>query len=335
MNNLSGSVADEQTLSPLPGAVVKVTDSSGVIKLTLTDAQGGFTLQDLAPGKCKIEVFKEGYYLPDPFERKLSPKTRQLEIYLLPGSPLHLNATDFSNLTKAAYLISSENRQELGLDMSLDVYVQDPLVAEQVKTENALLATRAEWNPIQSIYVTCEPGMVDGPTSSRIAVVDFDTDKNHLEPPVAWDEQKRYFSFEYKGKKVRITQEHKDEPQFHQLNVWAVVQSILNMYEQAGILGRPAPWAFEGSRITLAPHAGIKRNASYNRTKKSINFYYFDSGGKRVYTCPLPRYHCPRDRTCHPGRHAPALPRAYFRPDRRIPRVRCRSHSHHGSLAQQ
>ncbi len=239
----------------------------------------------MPPGSYEFAVYKDGYFLEKPFIRNLSVDRKDLIIALSPGVPLNLNATDFANLAKAAYLISSDNREALGVDIPLEVYVQDPLVAAEVKTENARLASREDWNPIQTIFVSCEPEIMAGPTSSRIAVVDYDADKNYLAPAVGWDEQERYFFFKYKGKKVRLTQEHREEPQFHQVNVWAIVQSILDMYEQTWILGRSAPWAFEGNRLILVPHAGQTRNAYYDRLSKSIQFYYFTSRGKKVYTC--------------------------------------------------
>ena len=54
------------------------------------------------------------------------------------------------------------------------------------------------------------------------------------------------------------------------------------------ILGRSAPWAFEGNRIILVPHAGETQNAYYDRNSKSIQFYYFHSNGKRDQYLPVP-----------------------------------------------
>jgi hypothetical protein len=285
MFTISGSVFDEQTQNPLSEAVVKITAAGGTKKITETNDRGEFFFTDVPAGECQFAVFKEDYYLAKTYKRKLSSNRKDLKIPLAPGGPLDLNASEFANLAKAAYLITNDNRKELGLDIPLAVYVQDPLVAEEVKTENALLKSREDWDPIQTIFVSCEPGIMAGPTSSRLAVVDYDADKNHLETPVEWDDQERYFSFKYKGKKVRLTQEHREEPQFHQVNVWAIVQSILDMYEQTWILGRSAPWGFDGNRLILVPHAGQTRNAYYDRLSKSIQFYYFTSRGKKVYTC--------------------------------------------------
>ena len=47
----------------------------------------------------------------------------------------------------------------------------------------------------------------------------------------------------------------------------------------------PFPWAFEGNRLILVPHAGYGQNAYYDRASKSLQFYYFDSGDATVFTC--------------------------------------------------
>jgi hypothetical protein len=200
--------------------------------------------------------------------------------------PLHWKVTEFANLYQASTFLSDDNRKTLGLLMPVEVYLQDPLVAEQAKqAEDKRVSKRAEWNPLNTIEVPCEPDLMAGPTSARIAVVDYDADTNRLEEPVGWDRDKRQFFVKQNKKKVYLTKANCDLPQFHQVNVWAIVQSILGMYEQTTILGRSAPWAFEGNRILLIPHAGEMANAFYDRSSKAIQFYYFHSNGKRVLTC--------------------------------------------------
>ena len=95
------------------------------------------------------------------------------------------NLTDFRNLHHAKHLLSSDNRKALGLLKPVDVYVQDPYVAK----ENEGLA-------LNTILVECEPELTDGPTNSRIAVVDYDADEDHLEKPARWDRRNKHFYFE-------------------------------------------------------------------------------------------------------------------------------------------
>jgi hypothetical protein len=76
-----------------------------------------------------------------------------------------------------------------------------------------------------------------------------------------------------------------DTLQFHQVSVWALLQCALAFYEDPSALGRSIPWAFEGNRLIVVPHAGFGENAFYDRESKSLQFYYFDSAGETVYTC--------------------------------------------------
>ena len=140
--------------------------------------------------------------------------------------------TQYNNLYRANDFLSDENKKTLGLLIPVDVYVQDPLLAKQ-KKEQAL----------DTIYVSNEPELMDGPTSARIAVVDYDADANKLTKPARWDAKNRRFVFTYKGKTAPVTAERCDEFQFHQVNAWAIVASVLGIYEQTWVLGRPAPWA--------------------------------------------------------------------------------------------
>jgi hypothetical protein len=181
---------------------------------------------------------------------------------------------EFSSLHQVRTFLDKEVKERVGLLMPVDVYVQDPHVAEA----NEALA-------LNTISVACEPELMAGPTSARIAVVDYDADTNWLEDPVQWDPKNKHFFFERDGEEVRVTREHEDLPQFHQVNVWAIIQSVLDMYEATWVLGRSAPWAFEGNRLIVVPHAGYLANAFYSRASKSLQFYYFGAAGKRVYTC--------------------------------------------------
>jgi hypothetical protein len=73
--------------------------------------------------------------------------------------------------------------------------------------------------------------------------------------------------------------------QFHQVSAWALVQCALAFFEDPSALGRSIPWAFEGNRLIVVPHAGYGENAYYDRSSKSLQFYYFGSDADTVYTC--------------------------------------------------
>ena len=107
----------------------------------------------------------------------------------------------------------------------------------------------------------------------------------HRDPrlqPARWDEKLDAF-VDAKGK--LLDRSNNESLQFHQVNVWAIVQRTLDFFESGFGLGRRILWAFEGNRLIVVPHAGYGENAYYDRESKSLQFYYFDRGEERIYTC--------------------------------------------------
>lgn len=155
-------------------------------------------------------------------------------------------------------------REEFGLRFPVKVYVQDPEVARY----NEELG-------IRDILMDWEPGMMDGPTSARVAVVDYNADSNVFVEAARWNSEARRF----------MVDEDPTNFQFHQVNVWAIVQNTLAFYENPHVMGRPIPWGFDGNRLIVIPHAGYRRNAFYDRNSKSLQFYFFEFEGDPVYTC--------------------------------------------------
>jgi hypothetical protein len=125
-------------------------------------------------------------------------------------------------------------------------------------------------------------GLSDGPTSSRFAIVDYSADTETLEPPAVWDEATQTF-VSTDGKPLGPSAANTF--QFHQVSVWALLQCALAFFEDASALGRTVPWVFEGNRLLVVPHAGYGQNAYYDRSSKSLQFYYFSSDQDTVYTC--------------------------------------------------
>jgi len=185
----------------------------------------------------------------------------------------HWSPRDLTYMYRAARRLPRQKQIALGLVIPVDIYVQDPLVA------------RRHAEALGTVYLTYEPDLRDGPTSARIAVVDYDGDRDRLEPParLEWDGGKKTWRFfDPEGRPVS---DCRDSPQFRQVNAWATVQDVLDLYEASWVLGRSAPWAFEGNRLIVVPHAGYLPNAFYDRHSKSLQFYYFGPEAKRVYTC--------------------------------------------------
>ncbi len=175
-------------------------------------------------------------------------------------------------LYAASRYLGSSTEQELGLQIPFDVYLQDPQVAED----------DPKFGFDDGFQVRWEPGIADGPTSSRFAVVDYNGDTGNVAPKAVWDEKNEVF-LDDEGKP--LNRDNAEALQFHQVNVWAVLQRALAFFEGGQGLGRPIPFGFVGNRLIVVPHAGFGQNAFYDRESKSLQFYYFDHEGKRVYTC--------------------------------------------------
>ena len=181
-------------------------------------------------------------------------------------------------LYSASESLTAEAKKELGVEIPFDVYIQDPLVASQ----NKMFGFCKE-------FVRWEPGLADGPTSARFAVVDYNNDTDHLAPMAIWyegnqDDDYREVFIDSDG--YVLDESNHQGLQYHQLHVWVLLQRALDFFEESSGLGRPIPFGFEGNRLIVVPHAGYGQNAFYDRESKSLQFYYFDnSDGQRVYTC--------------------------------------------------
>jgi len=177
------------------------------------------------------------------------------------------------NLYAQSRYLSSEFSRKSGLFLPFVTYFQDPFLTKQRPQDGLDLKTFAAW----------EPGLTDGPTSARFAVVDYNADTEKLEVPALWYEKQQIF-IDNDG--LVLDQRATKSFQFHQVNVWALLQRALSFFENGNALGRTIPWAFEGNRLIVVPHAGYGQNAYYDRASKSLQFYYFfDDDGETVYTC--------------------------------------------------
>lgn len=173
-------------------------------------------------------------------------------------------------LYAASRHIPSDFKRDV-LQVPFTTYMQDPAVAK----DNPALGFN------EHLCVDWEPGLSDGPTSARFAVVDYNADTDELTAPAEWDEKQQKFVI---GGQV-VDQKTASLPQFHQVSVWATVQRALEFFEDASALGRRIPWGFEGNRLIVVPRAGYGENAYYDRDSKSLQFYYFGSEPDFVYTC--------------------------------------------------
>jgi hypothetical protein len=176
------------------------------------------------------------------------------------------------NLFEVARFLREETKETLGAYLDgIYIYLQDPLVAE-IDPQLGIGPVEVKW----------EPGLDDGPTNARLAVVDYNADTASLTPPARWNSRKR--RFEGPDKQILEPEQHKLD-QFHQVNVWAIVQRVIDMYEEPFALGRPIPWATGGNRLIIVPHAGYGETAFYDRHSKSLQFYYYGTAQDPKYTC--------------------------------------------------
>src|SRR5262245_1493819 len=187
-------------------------------------------------------------------------------------SHLKLDREILVDLYSARRYLGLDTLKETGLRMPVDVYFKDPRVAKLNKDVGIDTEFTTPW----------EPGLRDGPTSARFVVVDYDSTSNTLTPPALWHLQTNRY---YGPGGTPLDKKAIDLPQFHQLSVWAIVQNTLDFFESGFGLGRRISWAFEGNRLIIVPHAGNGQNAYYDRASKSLQFYWFDNGEQRIYTC--------------------------------------------------
>jgi hypothetical protein len=182
-----------------------------------------------------------------------------------------ISADERVSLYSVARLLPSSFKQKSHLRLPFTTYFQDPFVA------------RTDPNRAfdDQVFVNWEPGLTDGPTSARFAVVDYNADTESLEPPAEWSEEDDTFV----SGGIALDKESVAKFQFHQVSVWALLQRALAFFEEGNGLGRPIPWAFEGNRLIVVPHAGYGENAYYDRRSKSLQFYYFGEEPDRVFTC--------------------------------------------------
>ena len=187
-------------------------------------------------------------------------------------SELHLTPATRRQLYAARRYLGLEALKELGLRLPVEVYFKDPRVAEVFKEVGIDDEFTTPW----------EPGLRDGPTSARFAVVDYDATSNTLTPPAVWNAG----ASRYEAPDGTVLDRNTTTLfQYHQLFLWATVQNTLDFFESGFGLGRRITWAFAGNRLILVPHAGYGENAYYDRSSKSLQLYWFDADEGRVYTC--------------------------------------------------
>ena len=163
------------------------------------------------------------------------------------GAPKSLTAEERKEIYAARRFIGTGVEKKLKLRIPFDVYFQDPLVA----ADNPKLAFD------EDCFVPWEPGLADGPTSARFAVVDYDAHTDTLAPPARWDEKRD--GFVAPERQAARSPQHRAVPQFHQVNAWAILQRALEFFEDGFGLGPPHSLGIRGQPADRRPARRARR----------------------------------------------------------------------------
>jgi hypothetical protein len=111
--------------------------------------------------------------------------------------------------------------------------------------------------------------LLQGPIGDRIAVFDYNRDRDVV----------------FRAARPRnggFPRYDVDDFRFHQLNGYAIAARAVELVELE--LGRPLRWGFDGSRLTIVPHAGLLANAYYSAESHSLQFFSFLRGRNAYHT---------------------------------------------------
>ena len=155
----------------------------------------------------------------------------------------------------------------------------DGKVRVKILPKDPLVAQRDNLWPVEIDLPCATPG--SGPTGPHATVIDYDADLGKTYPPA-----RLLANGCFQGIARLPNAKILDDYHFHQVNAWGIVERTLAMIEDEYLLARAVPWASQGGRLVIRPHAGRQQNAFYDRASGALHFCYFDTAaGKRVYTC--------------------------------------------------
>lgn len=136
--------------------------------------------------------------------------------------------------------------------------------------------------------------LASGPQNPRIQIIDS---QGHAEAQL-----------EIRGRKNKraqfnlLTNGVEDPHKVRQVSVFTTILRVLNLFENPDALGRQVDWAFEGGRLKVYPRLSYAKNANYDRSTGSLNFFWFQTRKARkrrtIYTSASP------DVVAHEAAHA-------------------------------
>ena len=153
-----------------------------------------------------------------------------------------------------------------------------------VDTGNAVRGAGHEGRETKELELPADPPdrFLDGPACRRIAIVDFDPATGApLPPPAKFVPSKRANPtrgrFVYDGSPTSAST--------IAVNAFGTVFQTVKMFEGADALGRPVDWAFGSEQLLVVPRAGEWANAFYDRSTRSLQFFWFPAtSGNTVHT---------------------------------------------------
>ena len=169
------------------------------------------------------------------------------------------------------YLFTTEIRGET-MKIRLPYVIQDQLTAQ-----------RKGMPVVEGFDCVSDEVFLDGPMTPRVAVLDFDETSGQLRVGAVFEAPKpgRVLG------KYQCDKNDVESPQFNQVSVFATVLKTMSMFERDDVLGRALTWAFAGPQLLVVPRAGEWANAFYERSSRSLQFFYFnapDTHNKQIYS---------------------------------------------------
>lgn len=157
------------------------------------------------------------------------------------------------------------------MKLKVPVIVKDPEVSEF-----------KDIRPTEDVEITSESSFLDGPTSPRVAILDFGPKTGQLSPPVKFIPPSK--PTEPGGYEVL----HPVEPGGHvardatNVSVFGAVYKTMEMFEEQDAMGRRVSWAFGAPQLLVVPRAGEWANAYYERESHSLQFFFFKAANNGV-----------------------------------------------------
>lgn len=155
--------------------------------------------------------------------------------------------------------------RELGLYLEIPVYFKDPALAADLDRHGLNDRFAAAW----------EPGLGDGPISSRFQVQPVDGNS------ARWNGKLRCF-VNAQGRK--ISKDDIDSSQYRQVSTWALLQNTLEHVQGAFGMGRRIDWNFDGP-LQIRFETADQGNAWYRSDQRALVFTSYLAGGAAVHTC--------------------------------------------------